>query len=150
MAMSFAAALLLAVSVASQSGVVATATASAIIAVIVRRSCSARYSRAARTTLAFRPFMTSEKMSVSSRVRFIPTDKSHNAETIPGMVPDGAEAFKGKLNQAISVTFETEGVYGYKCMPHYAIGMVGVVVVGDPVVVPGAGGVGESAPAAAD
>lgn len=64
-------------------------------------------------------------------VTFEPTDKSHNAETIPGMVPDGAEAFKGKLNQAISVTFETEGVYGYKCMPHYAIGMVGVVVVGD-------------------
>jgi pseudoazurin len=65
-------------------------------------------------------------------VTFEPTNKSHNAETIPGMVPDGAEAFKGKLNQAISVTFETEGVYGYKCLPHYAIGMVGVVVVGDP------------------
>jgi pseudoazurin len=48
------------------------------------------------------------------------------------MVPDGAEAFKGEFNQAISVTFETEGVYGYKCLPHYVLGMVGVVVVGDP------------------
>lgn len=65
-------------------------------------------------------------------VTFEPTNKGHNAETIPGMVPDGAEAFKGKLSQAISVTFEREGVYGYRCLPHYAIGMVGVVVVGDP------------------
>jgi len=65
-------------------------------------------------------------------VTFEPTDKGHNAETIPGMIPDGAEAFKGKVSQAISVTFETDGVYGYKCLPHYAIGMVGVVVVGDP------------------
>src|SRR3546814_2583652 len=48
------------------------------------------------------------------------------------MVPDGAEAFKGKLSQAISVTCEREGVYGYRCLPHYAIGMVGVVVIGDP------------------
>lgn len=64
-------------------------------------------------------------------VVFEPTDKSHNAETIPGMLPEGAEPFKGKLNQEISVTFDEEGVYGYKCMPHYAMGMVGVVVVGD-------------------
>jgi pseudoazurin len=65
-------------------------------------------------------------------VTFEPTDKGHNTETIPGMVPDGAEGFKGEFNQAISVTFETEGVYGYKCLPHYVLGMVGVVVVGDP------------------
>jgi pseudoazurin len=65
-------------------------------------------------------------------VTFEPTDKGHNAESIPGMAPDGAEAFKGKFSQAISVTFETEGVYGYKCLPHYVLGMVGVVVVGDP------------------
>jgi len=64
-------------------------------------------------------------------IRFIPTNKTHNAESIPAMMPEGAEPFKGKLNQEISVTFEEEGVYGYKCMPHYAMGMVGVVVVGD-------------------
>lgn len=64
-------------------------------------------------------------------VTFEATDKSHNAETIPGMLPDGAEAFKGKLSKPITVTFEEEGVYGYKCMPHYAMGMVGLVVVGD-------------------
>src|SRR3546814_11078747 len=39
-------------------------------------------------------------------VTFEPTNKGNNAATIPGMVPDGAEAFKGKLSQVISVTFK--------------------------------------------
>ncbi len=65
-------------------------------------------------------------------VTFVPTDPSHNAESLPGMTPAGAEPFKGKMNQPVTVTFEQEGVYGYKCLPHLALGMVGVVVVGDP------------------
>jgi pseudoazurin len=66
-------------------------------------------------------------------VRFVPTDKGHNAETIKGMVPDGAEPFKSKFNKEIVVTFESEGVYGVKCAPHYAMGMVAIVQVGEPV-----------------
>lgn len=66
-------------------------------------------------------------------VRFIPTDKGHNAETIKGMVPDGAEPFKSKFNKEIVVTLENEGVYGVKCAPHYAMGMVAIVQVGAPV-----------------
>jgi pseudoazurin len=49
------------------------------------------------------------------------------------MVPDGAEPFKSKFNQEIVVTFENEGVYGVKCAPHYAMGMVAIVQVGEPV-----------------
>lgn len=66
-------------------------------------------------------------------VTFIPTDKSHNAESIKGMIPDEATAFKGKLNEQITVTLEKEGVYGVKCLPHYAMGMVALIVVGKPV-----------------
>lgn len=66
-------------------------------------------------------------------VTFVPTDKSHNAESIEGMLPEGAEPFKGKINEEISVTFEEEGVYGVKCTPHYAMGMVALVQVGEPV-----------------
>lgn len=66
-------------------------------------------------------------------VTFIPTDKSHNAESIKGMIPDDATAFKGKLNEQITVTVEKEGVYGVKCMPHYGMGMVALIVVGKPV-----------------
>ena len=66
-------------------------------------------------------------------IKFVPTDKSHNAETIKGMVPEGAEGFKSKMNQELSVTLDQEGVYGVKCAPHYGMGMVALIVVGQPV-----------------
>lgn len=31
----------------------------------------------------------------------------------------------------ISVTYTTEGVYGVKCLPHYGLGMVALIKVGD-------------------
>ncbi|GIS46662.1 MAG: hypothetical protein Ct9H90mP18_09940 [Gammaproteobacteria bacterium] len=34
------------------------------------------------------------------------------------------------LNEELVVKFDKEGVYGYKCTPHYILGMVGLVVVG--------------------
>ncbi len=65
-------------------------------------------------------------------IRFVPTDKGHNVETIKGMLPDGAEAFKSKFNQEFTVTLDAEGVYGVKCTPHYAMGMVALIRVGEP------------------
>ena len=64
-------------------------------------------------------------------VTFVPADKSHNSESIPGMIPEGAEGWKGKINDSVKVTFEKEGVYGFKCLPHYGMGMVGLIAVGD-------------------
>jgi pseudoazurin len=66
-------------------------------------------------------------------VTFLPTDKSHDAQSIKDMLPEGAETFKGKMNEPITVTFDKEGVYGVKCTPHYGMGMVALVVVGKPV-----------------
>lgn len=66
-------------------------------------------------------------------IRFVPTDKGHNVETIKGMFPDGAEAFKSKYNEEFSVTLDKEGVYGVKCAPHYAMGMVALIRVGEAV-----------------
>lgn len=63
-------------------------------------------------------------------VVFLPSDKTHNAETIPGMLPSGATPFKGAMSQPVKVTFTKPGVYGYKCLPHLGMGMVGAVVVG--------------------
>lgn len=55
----------------------------------------------------------------------------HNVETIPGMIPEGAEAFSSKLgDEGYTVTFDVEGAYVYKCLPHVSTGMVGTVVVG--------------------
>jgi pseudoazurin len=66
-------------------------------------------------------------------VTFVPTDKSHDAESIKGMLPEGVEPFKGKMSEKITVTVNAEGVYGVKCTPHYGMGMVALIVVGKPV-----------------
>jgi len=65
-------------------------------------------------------------------VTFVPTDKSHDAESIKDMIPEGATPFKGKMNEQITVTLDKEGIYGVKCTPHYGMGMVALVVVGKP------------------
>ncbi|HWV97224.1 MAG TPA: pseudoazurin [Xanthobacteraceae bacterium] len=73
------------------------------------------------------PFL---KVQPGDTVKFVPTDKGHDAETIPGLLPEGATPFKGKLSQEISVTFEKPGLYGYRCVPHFGMGMVGLIEVG--------------------
>ncbi len=65
-------------------------------------------------------------------VTFVPTNPGHLAETIKGMIPDGAESFKGKAGKPVTMTVTKEGVYGIKCMPHYSMGMVALVVAGKP------------------
>ena len=65
-------------------------------------------------------------------IHFVATDPSHDAATIKGMIPEGAEPFKGKLNEDLEVTLTEEGVYGVRCVPHYAMGMVMLIAVGDP------------------
>lgn len=73
------------------------------------------------------------KVAPGDTVHFVATDKGHNAESIEGMIPDGAQPFKGEMGKDLTVTFDQPGVYGIKCKPHYGMGMVGLVVVGDPV-----------------
>ncbi|MFU8881535.1 MAG: pseudoazurin [Rhodobacterales bacterium] len=64
-------------------------------------------------------------------VKFVATDRGHNAQSIDGMIPDGAETFRGRVNEEIEVTFDVEGTYGYVCLPHQTMGMIGFVLVGD-------------------
>ena len=82
-------------------------------------------------TMVFQPDFV--QATPGDTVTFVPTDKGHDAESIKGMIPDGAEPFKGKMNEQITVTLDEEGVYGVKCTPHYGMGMVALVVVGKPV-----------------
>ena len=81
------------------------------------------------STMVFEPAFL--QIEVGDTVKFIPTDKGHNAETIKDMFPEGGNEFKGKINEEFSVTFDVAGAYGYKCAPHFAMGMVGLIVVGD-------------------
>ena len=71
------------------------------------------------------------KAEPGDTVKFLAVDKGHNAESIAGMLPEGVEPFAGKFNEEITVTLEQPGVYGYRCKPHYGMGMVGMIVVGD-------------------
>lgn len=64
-------------------------------------------------------------------VTFVPTDKGHNVETIAGMLPESAEAFKSPFSEEFIVTFDVPGVYGVKCTPHYAMGMSALIFVGN-------------------
>jgi pseudoazurin len=86
--------------------------------------------KGAEGLMVFEPALV--KIEPGDTVKFVASDKSHNAESIKNMLPEGAAPFAGKTNEDVAVTFDKPGVYGVKCMPHYAMGMVALVVVGKP------------------
>lgn len=57
----------------------------------------------------------------------------HNSHTYDDLIPEGAEGWLTPMGQDASVTLDVEGVYIYKCDPHISMGMVGAIIVGDPV-----------------
>lgn len=79
--------------------------------------------------MAFEPKFL--KVDVGDTVKFVPTNAGHNAETIPGMWPEGAEEIKGKISQEVVLKVDKEGLYGIKCLPHYGMGMIAFVVAGN-------------------
>jgi pseudoazurin len=79
--------------------------------------------------MVFEPALV--KINPGDTVKFVASDKGHNVETVDGMLPEGGQKFVGKVNEELAITFDKAGVYGYKCKPHYGMGMVGMIVVGD-------------------
>ena len=73
------------------------------------------------------------KAAVGDTVTFLSPDKGHNAESIEGMLPDGVEPFKSEMSKDFTLNLTSEGLYGIKCTPHYAMGMVALIQVGAPV-----------------
>ena len=69
------------------------------------------------------------KVAVGDTVTWLPASKGHNVHFISA--PDGVELVKSKMNKEFSFTFEKEGIYLYQCTPHKAMGMIGLVVVGE-------------------
>jgi pseudoazurin len=86
--------------------------------------------KGAEGLMVFEPSLV--RIEPGDSVKFIASDKSHNAESIKNMLPEGALPFAGKMNEDVVVTFDKPGAYGVKCAPHYAMGMVALVVVGKP------------------
>ena len=71
------------------------------------------------------------KLAPGDTIKLVPTDKGHNIETIKGMAPEGAPVVKTVLGKEETLSFDKPGIYGFKCSPHYLMGMVALVVVGD-------------------
>lgn len=76
------------------------------------------------------------RVAPGDSVKFLATDKGHNAEAILGMAPEGGDLFKGRINEEIEVVLDEEGLWAVKCAPHYAMGMVMTVAVGEVTEVP--------------
>jgi pseudoazurin len=66
-------------------------------------------------------------------IDFVAADKGHEVHSVPSMIPRGAQPFEGAMNQDVKVTFTVPGIYVIACRPHTPMGMVAVIVVGDPV-----------------
>ncbi len=56
----------------------------------------------------------------------------HNVDFEEGNIPAGAEPWQTSLGDNVNKTFTKEGLYLYKCTPHFAMGMVGAIIVGEP------------------
>jgi pseudoazurin len=78
--------------------------------------------------MVFEPGFVQAK--VGDTVHFVPTDLGHNAETIPGILPDGVEPSKGAISKEFVLRLSKPGLYGVRCMPHYSMGMVALVQAG--------------------
>ncbi|WP_299926423.1 pseudoazurin [uncultured Pelagimonas sp.] len=70
-------------------------------------------------------------IDLGDSVTFVPTDGGHNAASKRGMIPEGAKPWNGAIDEELTVSFTVPGVYGCVCLPHYEMGMVGVIIVGE-------------------
>lgn len=71
------------------------------------------------------------ELEPGDKIKFIAGHKTHNAASMPEIIPEGATPFKGQINEEVEVTFDVPGFYGVKCSPHYTMGMAMLVKVGE-------------------
>ena len=71
------------------------------------------------------------QIELGDTVKWVATDRGHNVEFVRGAVPKGVKPFRSALGKDVSYTFSTPGAYVFKCTPHYGLGMVGIIIVGE-------------------
>lgn len=71
------------------------------------------------------------RAEIGDVVRFVPTDKSHNAQSLRNALPEGQEAFEGKMNKEVEYVITEAGLTAVICKPHQNMGMVALIVVGN-------------------
>lgn len=125
---------------ATSSGAARRASASALASIILAAAFTTgaaaaehevrMLNRGEEGIMVFEPAFL--EIAPGDTVHFRSADKGHNAASIDGMVPEGGPTWNGGLNKDVTVTFELPGVYGVRCVPHYAMGMVALIEVGNP------------------
>lgn len=58
---------------------------------------------------------------------------THDTQSLEGLIPEGTEMWHSPMSKDYRRTFEQEGIYVYKCTPHFGAGMGGAIIVGEPV-----------------
>ena len=62
------------------------------------------------------------KVAVGDTVNFVATDMAHNSASV--FTPPGATTWNGAMNEEISITIDTPGVYIYECSPHAMLSLI--------------------------
>jgi len=69
------------------------------------------------------------RAKVGDTIRFVPSSPEHEIASIETMLPEGARGFASEPGEAASYVVPEPGIYGIQCVPHYAAGSVGIIVV---------------------
>jgi pseudoazurin len=69
------------------------------------------------------------KVNLNDKIVWKSSSKGHNVEFVA--MPEGVKKYKSKINKDATYEFKIPGIYLYQCTPHKAMGMIGIVVVGD-------------------
>ena len=107
-------------------------TLTIIISLFSTNAIAETYTVEMLNTLGKERMVYSEKVlsiKVNDEITWKSVDKGHNVEFI-GM-PKGVSKYKSKISKDAKYTFTQPGIYLYQCTPHKAMGMIGLVVVGE-------------------
>ena len=80
------------------------------------------------TRMAFEPSMV--RAATGDTIVFVSGDKGHSVESL--IVPGGAQPWEGGLDEETRVTLTAPGAYLFKSKPHFALGMIGMIIVDSP------------------
>jgi len=81
------------------------------------------------TMMVFEPNFV--RAAVGDTIKFMPVDKGHFVQNLPALWPEGVPEVKGQLNTELDVKVDKEGLYAFKCAPHFPMGMVALIQVGN-------------------
>lgn len=71
------------------------------------------------------------RAEVGDVIRFVPTDPSHNAQSVRDALPEGQDDFRGRMNKVVEYAVTETGLTAVICQPHQSMGMVALIVVGN-------------------